>query len=408
MRTRWGTAAVLSMAVLVATSGAVAAHDGAHDDSGVVKGLHGDVNGHLIGTGDFGDLGLLSTLALSGAHNDLVADVAVSPDGMTAYLANWGEDDCAGPEVGGQTSPDAGAWVVDISDLSNPEEIGFIPSHQDSRPGEGMQVVNVTTKSFSGDILVMNNEQCGKNGKGGASLWDVTDPSNPKRLSENVGDRGSAVKNDVNDIHSVFAWDAGDRAYIVMTDNFEFPDVDILDITNPTRPRLIAEYDLNEQDVDQPAIGLTDSFLHDMVVKNIDGHFIMLLSYWDGGYVQLNVDDPVNPVFLGDTDYAAIDPELFESTGIALTPEGNGHQNEFTLDNEFFIATDEDFGPYRVGEFAITSGGQCRHVSLGDRPGRTGARDARRSHPQRSDRLRRLRVPHVGPDPDTREHPGLR
>ena len=348
------------MALLVATSAAAVAHDGAHDDAGLVKGLHGDVNGHLIGTGDWGALSQIGEpFKVSGAHDDLVADVAVSPDGNTAYLANWGEDDCAGPETGGQTSPDAGAWVVDITDLDNPEQIGFIPSHQDSRPGEGMQVVNVTTKSFSGDILVMNNEQCGKNGKGGASLWDVTDPANPKRLAENVGDRGSAVKNDANDIHSVFAWDAGDRAYVVMTDNFEFPDVDILDITNPSRPRLVAEYDLNQHDVDQPAIGLTDSFLHDMIVKKIDGHFIMLLSYWDGGYVQLNVDDPVNPVFLGDTDFTDPDPELLESTGVALTPEGNGHQNEYTLDNEFFIGTDEDFSPYRVGGFEITSGGQA-------------------------------------------------
>jgi hypothetical protein len=63
-----------------------------------------------------------------------------------------------------------------------------------------------------------------------------------------------------------------------------------------------------------------------MVVKFIDGHWIMLLSYWDGGYILLNVDDPANPVFLSDTDFAAIDPELLESTGVSLTPEGNGHQ----------------------------------------------------------------------------------
>jgi hypothetical protein len=51
---------------------------------------------------------------------------------------------------------------------------------------------------------------------------------------------------------------------------------------------------------------------------------------------------------IGDTDFAAIDPELLEQTGIALTPEGNAHQAEFTIDNRFFIGTDEDFGPYRA------------------------------------------------------------
>lgn len=307
-------------------------------------GLHGGTDGHLIGTGEWGNLDLISSLMVSGAHADLIADVAVSPDGNYAYLANWGEDDCAGPETGGQTSPDAGAWIVDIRNLANPVEIGFIPSHQDTRPGEGMQVVSITTKSFSGDILVMNNEQCGKNGKGGVSLWDVTDPTNPKRLSENFGDRSGGVRGDANSTHSAFAWDAGARAYLVMQDSSEFPDVDIMDITNPKRPRLIAEYNLNVYDVSQPEVGLTDSDLHDMIVKNIDGRWILLASYWDGGYVLLDVTVPTVPVYLDDTDYPLFD-QVFPSIS---PPEGNAHQAEFTIDNRFIIGTDEDFNPYRL------------------------------------------------------------
>ncbi len=340
----------ISALALAALSAAPAAAD--------PDGQHGTDEGHLIGTGEFGKIDLLDVVDVTDTP-DLIADVTVSPDGNTAFLANWGEPDCAGPETGGQTSPDAGAYVIDISDIEtdpdSAELVGFIPSHQDTRPGEGMQVVEITTSQFSGDVLVMNNEACGKNAKGGVSLWDVTDPLNPTKLSEHFGDR-SPGSMDANEIHSAFAWDAGDRAYVVMTDNEEFPDVDILDITNPHRPRLIAEYDLNEFDVDQPELGLTDSFLHDMVVKEIDGRFIMLLSYWDGGYVLLDVTDPANAVFLGDTDFAAIDPELLESFGVALTPEGNAHQAEFTIDNRFFIGTDEDFAPYRTDEFTITSG----------------------------------------------------
>jgi hypothetical protein len=340
----------VSALALAALSAAPAAAD--------PDGQHGTDEGHLIGTGEFGKIDLLDVVDVTDTP-DLIADVTVSPDGNTAFLANWGEPDCAGPETGGQTSPDAGAYVIDISDIEtdpdSAELVGFIPSHQDTRPGEGMQVVEITTSQFSGDVLVMNNEACGKNAKGGVSLWDVTDPLNPKKLSEHFGDR-SPGSMDANEIHSAFAWDAGDRAYLVMTDNEEFPDVDILDITNPHRPRLVAEYDLNEFDVDQPELGLTDSFLHDMVVKEIDGRFIMLLSYWDGGYVLLDVTDPANAIFLGDTDFAAVDPELLESLGVALTPEGNAHQAEFTIDNRFFIGTDEDFAPYRTDEFTITSG----------------------------------------------------
>ena len=146
------------------------------------------------------------------------------------------------------------------------------------------------------------------------------------------------------------------HVYLVATDDEEAEDVDIFDVTDPKKPVLIGEFDLNEFDVAQPDLGLDESFLHDMVVKQIDGHWIMLLSYWDGGYILLNVDDPANPAFLSDTEFAAIDPELFESMGASLTPEGNAHQAEFTADNRFVIGTDEDFALYRTGEFRITSG----------------------------------------------------
>ena len=322
---------------------------------------HGPTSDHLIGTGAYGNIEFVGREDLTDTPG-LVADVAVSPDGNWAFLANWGEPDCAGPEVGGQNTPDAGAWVVDISDPTDPVEVGFIPSHQDTRPGEGMQVVHITTKWFNGDMLVMNNEQClgGKNGKGGVSLFDVTNPLKPNKLSEHFGDFAGISPGDANDIHSAFAWDTGDKAYLVMTDNFEATDIDILDITNPKRPRLINELNLNVDFsgavLQSSPANLVEVFLHDTVVKNIGGTWTMLLSYWDGGYVQLDVDDPLNPTLIGDTDYAAIDPELLESAGISAPPEGNGHQNEFTMDNGFFIGTDEDFAAHNVDTFSITTG----------------------------------------------------
>jgi hypothetical protein len=346
------------LALLASTAGLVlAAAPGigwAHPDH-----QHGVQEGHLIGSGAFGNIELLGVERVTSTP-ELVADVTVSPDGQWAFLANWGEPDCAGPEVGGQTSPDAGAWVIDISNLREPEQVGFIPSSQDSRPGEGMQVVNITTKQFSGDVLVMNNEHCGKNGRGGVSLWDVTNPRKPYKLSEHFGDRAGLLPGDANDTHSAFAWDAGDKAYVVSTDNFEQggTDVDVLDITNPKRPRQIREIDVDAEfpGLTQTTLGLVQVFLHDMVVKQINGTWTLLLSYWDGGYVQLDVDDPANPTLIGDTDFSNPDPELLESAGVSLTPEGNGHQSEFTADNQFFIGTDEDFAPYGATSFRIATG----------------------------------------------------
>ena len=315
---------------------------------------HGSDENHLLGSGAFGVIEHLKTVRVTNTP-DTVADVAVDPDGAFAFLANWGDPECAAnSESGGQNSPDAGVWVIDINPISDARVVKFIPSSQDSRPGEGMQVLDLTTKNFSGETLVTNNEQCGKNGKGGVSLYDVTNPTKPVKLSEHFGDR---VASDTNETHSAFAWDAGAKAYLVMTDNVETSDVDILDITNPKRPRLIRELDLNTfipNGIWQPELGLDDSSLHDMVVKRIDGDWVMLLSYWDGGYVQLNVNNPAAPEYINDTDYAAVDPELADPANENvppesrdIPPEGNAHQAEFTADDEMFIGTDEDFSPFR-------------------------------------------------------------
>jgi hypothetical protein len=73
-----------------------------------------------------------------------------------------------------------------------------------------------------------------------------------------------------------------------------------------------------------------------------------------------------------------IDPELLRQTGIALTPEGNAHQAEFTADNRFFIGTEEDFGPYRArivtDDGAVYDAGGVRL----DRPEQRALRDLER------------------------------
>ena len=355
----------MTAALVVVLLAALPSTGGAHHPR-----QHDGTDDHLTGTGAWGKLEFLGKADVATSENT-VADVAVDPSGEVAYLAHWGEPDCAAnSEKGGQNSPDAGVWVIDISgveelDAATPTDfaelpvIGFIPHSQDSRPGEGLQALEISTRFFTGTMLVSNNEQCGKNGKGGVSLYDVADPSRPVKLSEHFGDRNPG---DTNEVHSAFAWDVGDRAYVVMTDNAEATDVDILDITNPKRPRLIADLNLNVTcgaalgPIDQPELGLSESSLHDMVVKQIDGRWVMLLSYWDGGYVRMDVTDPANPVCLDDTDFAEEDAELKEATGTSLPPEGNAHQAEYTVDDRFFIGTDEDFSPYR-GIFTIDTGG---------------------------------------------------
>ena len=177
-------------------------------------GQHGSDDGHLLGTGEWGKIALVGRVRVT-ATDDLVADVAAY--GNYAYLANWGEPDCAGPEKGGQNSPDAGAWVIDISDPANPRLVNFIPMPQDTRPGEGMQVTHIETKQFKGEILVMNAEACGENYKGGFVLYDVTNRLKAVELKDGVGARTGS---DPRQPHSAFVWQpAGSlRAHLVNHD----------------------------------------------------------------------------------------------------------------------------------------------------------------------------------------------
>jgi hypothetical protein len=122
----------------------------------------------------------------------------------------------------------------------------------------------------------------------------------------------------------------------------------------------------------QPLLGTGASFLHDMIVKPINGRQVMLLSYWDGGYVAMDVTNPRAPEYIADSDFAALDPEALES-GLSVKPEGNAHQAEFSRDNRYIVAADEDFSPYSViarnvtenAEFQATQGGSTPQIKAG-------------------------------------------
>ena len=306
-----------------------------------------------------------------------IADVGIFKN--AAYLQSWSEATCKR----------GGFFSVDISDPANPKQLAFVPALADTYHGEGAQARTINTTFFSGDMLAVNNEPCGTNGVGGFDLYDVSDPANPKILVQGAGDQSPdeppAGEDEVgfadttqdpaevpNSAHSIFIWQAGGNAYAVIVDNTELHDIDIFDITNPRAPKFIADVDLVAladaagMDIIGNSANGDNIFLHDMVVKDIGGVQTMLVSYWDAGYLKLNVNDPANPVIMGDSDFGANDPLVTDpGTGQGFEPpEGNGHEAEFSFDNKFVLAADEDFSAFRVNAVSITTG-----PNTGDYPG---------------------------------------
>ena len=297
-----------------------------------------------------------------------IADLAIYK--QAAYLNSWAE-----PAEEDDTCHRGGFFSVDISNPASPQQLAFVPALPETYHGEGAHVVTFNGK----DILAVNNEPCGVNGVGGFDLYDVTNPANPVTLVQGAGDQSSDEPAGIglgdteqdpavvpNSAHSIFLWQNGPKLYAVIVDNTELHDVDIFDVSNPSAPEFIADIDLvplaEEQGFDLLDNGANGNavFHHDMVVKKIGSVQTMLVSYWDAGYVKLNVNDPTSPTFIGDSDFGTVDP----LTGFE-PPEGNGHEAEFSHDNKYVLAADEDFSTYRT-DFEITTGPNAATYESGE------------------------------------------
>ena len=316
---------------------------------------HGTLFGHLPPVRQelelVGKLNLISPSTQKPVVPEQVGDLAVHKG--YAYLNSWDSTTCEG----------GGTFVVDIRNPAQPQQVAFIPALPRFYHGEGAQVVSIDTPQFKGDLLAVNDETYGSNVTapcaptdrtgGGFDLYNVTDPTHPVALVQGAGDRSpySSELQDLtrvgNSYHSVFVWQDGPRAYLVASDNIEASDVDIFDITDPAQPEFIKDLDLLELPEASKIVGEAahgnQILHHDVVVKRIDGQMRMLVSYWDAGYVQLNVDNPANPTYITDTNFDA--PDRLTSVD---PPEGNAHEAEYSYDNQFILAADEDFAPYRL------------------------------------------------------------
>ena len=353
--TRLTKITALTGAGIVLAASAATAHVGTVEDGTVDSGKathshdlqHGADSGHLPAVST-GGLRKVSELALKNAEPGKIADVGVHKG--YAYLAAWG----------GETCRYNGVHVVDLADVAAPREVGFINSKEGSYPGEGVQALSISTPAFTGDVLVTNNEKCKDGvGFGGINIYDITKPTAPTPLAVGFGDESASGegKKPAHETHSVFAWQAGDKAYAVMVDNDEATDIDIVDISDPKAPVLVKEYDLSSYTDAQGRkvrleAGLDEVFLHDMVVEKRGTQFVMLASYWDAGYVQLDVTNPLNALVLSDSQVGTVDPEGVESrlktpAGLPVPPEGNAHQAEYAgTMGQYVLGADEDFSPY--------------------------------------------------------------
>lgn len=307
----------------------------------------GEATGFVKGSQDNMDVVGRWTPPHTKNHPERITDVWSL--GNTAYLGTFNTP-----------CENTGVYIVDISDPSDPHQRGFVSS----RPGSRVNDVKAFSfeglaSGFSGDILFYSNEDCStqRNRSGGATLYDVTQPGKAKLLVEGAGDTNDGELPRARQIHNIFAWQDGDNAYMVTVDDEETLDVDIFDITDPRNPAHIAETGITDpawSGVNVDGHG-ENAFLHDVWATEGEGGWELLLSYWDAGFIRLDVSDPANPSLIDESDYPTPDPLVLEHLGKTLQPEGNAHAAAWNNAGDLILAGDEDFSPYRQS-FEVTTG----------------------------------------------------
>lgn len=286
--------------------------------------------------------------------------------GTYAYLGSFDEPLCS--------LDFTGVHIVDISDPSRPVKVGFIPSPPNARAND-VKVGHISTRFFQGDVLVHSNEPCGgrfhpravaddaaqrqvpsdDEARNGIAIYDVTDPLKPRQLRQNFLPFP---------VHNTFIHQAGDRALLLVVSDERFigsgdRDFYIVDISRPSDPRVLSRTGSPDWGIDDELLGdFAISGLHDVWAATYPaehpnpafaGRTIAYLSYWDSGLVLLDITDPSNPVFLGDSNY--LDPDPLSG----FPPEGNAHVAVPTQDGSLVFLGDEDFSPFRA-TFTVDSG----------------------------------------------------
>ena len=337
--------ALLAALALAATYSGVSVADAIPPDSDDGGDQHGPTEGHLPASSE--NVDLVSKLKLTSFPGD-ISDVSAlqTQDGRWfAYVGDWGAH-----------CPTGGTYVVDFTDPENPQRAGFLNSGGFGYVTEGVQALHVETTDFQGDLLVISNEWCRtsgnpKNMPGGITIWDITEPTEPKQLVRGFGDF-DVHGNRANEAHSAIAWNAGDKAFAAVIDNEELEDVDLFEITDPRNPVLLAETELPGVNVN--AFG-DNKTAHDFdVLQFPDGSWHLMVSDWDAGWIDVDVTDPSNPQIVGDFDYAECDQVIEAELGKCLQPEGNAHQGEWNADATLFLGTDEDQTPFRLSPITVT------------------------------------------------------
>jgi hypothetical protein len=268
----------------------------------------------------------------SGGYGDVWAHRDV------AYLGNLRQADCRPPN---------GVWAISLKDPARPRPLASFAKFPGS-DGEDVWVGSVRTRAFTGDLAAVGIQRCpggqasGAAGFAGLALVDVTDPARPREL----GRLATWVVTGVHEVGVVQRPDGRVLALAAVPYSFNLSqgrqgDLRVIDITDPRRPRQLADWDVRR---DGPAetrgqlAARRDVFAHS--AWPFDRGNKVFASFWSTGVQFLDIGDPAAPRLIGQTPYRPSDGYR------------GAHSGWFNEDETLFVQNDETMQ-------AIGDGGQA-------------------------------------------------
>jgi hypothetical protein len=286
-------------------------------------------------------------------HNDLGlrgynADVWVHKG--YAYVGQWGFGDWAGGSkdrfcpAGSNTS----VLILDARIPSNPQVVGRLQNPSNTSI-EDIVVYTAQYGPYKGHEIAAGGIQfCGDSlydptATHGLMLWDVTNPASPIKLAYfNTGCCAQGVHEfevePRTDLKRTFAFatvptsryddSTSPSGYLDRNGDGPFR---LIDITDPSHPFQVSDWGI--QDIGGPfypgqGCEADPNYGHGAEPSN-DGKLVFL-SYWDSGFIALDLTNPAQPVYKGRTVYPA-------------NADGDAHSASYDDARKLLFSADEDF-----------------------------------------------------------------
>ncbi len=265
-----------------------------------------------------------------------------------AYVGHWGFADWAtGNDRFCPAPPDNGVAVIDVSNPAKPTRVATL-QNPTGTSAEDVVVYTATYGLLAGhDIAAAGFQWCGGGRHDpeaihGLMLWDVSDATRPVRLG--FYDSGCCTRGvhefeieSNTDLHRTFAYatvPAGSYPDSVnangLRDAAGKGDFRLIDITDPAHPFEVSTWKVQQAGGPFAAQGCDPDGNYGHGAEPSEDGKLVFLSYWDSGYIRLDLTDPAHPVYTGRAAYPA-------------NADGDGHSSQYDEKRQLLFSADEDF-----------------------------------------------------------------